>query len=190
MMKRIALSLLSVGLIAGLVAGGTFALFTAQTTNQNNTFTAGTVTLGAPVTTLVDVTNIAPGDGDTETYDVTYTGSLDAWLGLDASISGDLTTCNPGVFTVDISGGLADVSLDSSNLTASDEVIGKFAQNGSANLTIDWLLAGSADNDCQGDTATISLTVKAVQAKNNSVDAADAPIDYLDANAVGPDSWN
>lgn len=172
--KRVSLSLLAVGVISLVVSAASFALFTATTTNVDNTFTSGTVTLGTPSTNIVSVTNIAPGDSDSYTYEVEYTGSLDAWLGLDASISGDLTTCDGGgQFTVSISDGVNTYG------TGVNQVLGEFATGGMVNLSLDWALALGAGNDCQAKSADVSLTVHAVQSKNNT-----------NGTNTGPISWN
>lgn len=174
MYKRLAMSLLAVAAISALVIGGTFALFTASTTNQSNTFTAGTVTLDAHATNLVNVTNIAPGDSGTATYSVKYTGSLDAWLGLSTTLSGDLTTCDGGgKYTYSISDG-----TKSYNANAADQVIKKVVPNETVTFTLTGALNLNAGNDCQGDSATFSMLVKAVQARNNTNGTNDGPISW------------
>lgn len=174
--KRLSMSLLAVGLISLVVSAATFALFSATTTNTNNTFTAGTVTLGTPSTTLVNVTNIAPGDSGSGTYSVEYTGSLDAWLGLDTALSGDLTSCDGGGhFVVNISDG-----VNSYGANAMNQVIGAapVATGAITNLTVNWALALAAGNDCQADSATLSMTVHAVQSRNNTNATNDGPISW------------
>jgi predicted ribosomally synthesized peptide with SipW-like signal peptide len=73
-----------VGTAGILVAGATFALFTSQAQAQADSFQAGTVILtGQPATCTF--ANMEPGDSDTCMYDVTYKGSLDAWITLSVS---------------------------------------------------------------------------------------------------------
>ena len=95
--------LLSLGVVAGigaLAGAGTFATFTARTTNPDNTFAAGTLVLSNDVTggdpvclstnggdtdsnendceTILDLSVQAPGDSDTATLTLKNEGSLDA----------------------------------------------------------------------------------------------------------------
>lgn len=183
MTKKLTYSLLAVALITMLVSGATFALFTASTTNQSNTFTAGTVTLGTPTTTLIDIQNMAPGDSGTKTYSVAYTGSLDAFLGLDASVDGTLfdpAGGNPLRLTIT---NQASGTFFDSNVTHS---ISDFQLNGiwtgganeATNLTINYALPLAAGNFYQGAEGTLTLTVHAVQAANNTQGTPPAPISW------------
>ncbi|HEX6459366.1 MAG TPA: hypothetical protein VF032_10665 [Thermoleophilaceae bacterium] len=78
--EKLLLSMLVIGVTAGLAAFGVFSAFSSQTSNPGNNFTAGTV-------------NISDNDGDVAAYNVTggkpaqtqsecvrvvYTGSLDS----------------------------------------------------------------------------------------------------------------
>lgn len=182
MFKRVALSLLAVACISLLVTGASFALFTATTTNQQNTFSAGTVILmGNPVPCTID--NIAPGDTVKCTgapYQVSYTGSLDAWIGLDTTLAGDLTTCGGGgKFT----GAVTDQSNKSYNSSLVNQVVAMAHTNDAFTFYAGGTLDISAPNDCQAKSATLTLLVHAVQARNNTkLDAANNP--------VGPISWS
>jgi predicted ribosomally synthesized peptide with SipW-like signal peptide len=168
--KRIVMSLLAVGVVSLIVTAASFALFTAQTANNNNTFSAGTVTLGAVAGCSNTIANIAPGDSGNFNCTVTYTGTLSAWVGYTATMGGDLTTCDGGTrFTAP---GL--------NLTATPAVLGAAANNGDARtVAVNWAFALAAGNDCQGDSGTIGITFHAVQSANNTNGAG-----------TGPNSWN
>ena len=78
--RKVLGSLVLIGL-AGAIAGfGAYSAFTNTTTNPNNSFALGTVTLadndaGAA---MYNVSNQKPGDSVTQCIKVTYTGSLDA----------------------------------------------------------------------------------------------------------------
>lgn len=177
MMKRLYLGLLAVAAIAVLTTVATLALFSASATTETATYTTGTVTLGTPSTRLTTVSGLAPGDSGSSTYTIQYTGSLSAWLGLDTSLSGTLTTCDGGGrLTVSISDGTNSYSSN-----ATDQVVGAAAVAGGTTkaFTVSHSLASGAGNDCQDKTATISLTVKAVQARNNT-----------NGGGTGPTSWN
>jgi predicted ribosomally synthesized peptide with SipW-like signal peptide len=78
--RRILLTLLVVGLLGGVAVVGTLSAFSSTTTNTDNSFTAGTVTLadndsGA---VLYSVSNQKPGVNTVRCIKLTYSGSLDA----------------------------------------------------------------------------------------------------------------
>lgn len=78
---------LGVTLVAAVVlagAGGTFAAFTATTTNSSNRIDSGTVKVDqhAGAVTLYSVTNQKPGDATVRCVRVAYTGSLAASIKL------------------------------------------------------------------------------------------------------------
>lgn len=91
----------TVGAVATLVAGFTFGLFSSSESSGANTFTAGTVTvgLGTGTTTTCTITSLMPGDSSTGytssgskadtqcAYSVEYTGSANAWLGVDMTVA-------------------------------------------------------------------------------------------------------
>lgn len=179
--KRLSLSLLVVAMVSLLVSGASYALFTATTTNAGNTFTAGTVSLDSPNDMLVDIAPIAPGDtGSAGTYAVTYTGNLAAWIGLDASVSGDLVSCDGGKFDVMINDGTTTHTLNNTTSSIVGAVVGSAPVSSGAtiNLSVSYDLDISAGNDCQGDDATLSLLVKAVQSANNTNGTNDGPISW------------
>ncbi|HEY3363725.1 MAG TPA: TasA family protein [Symbiobacteriaceae bacterium] len=177
--KRMALSLLAVGVTSLIVTAATFALFTAQTTNQNNTFTAGTVTLGSPTpfTCMVNAggntNNLAPGDSGACTVSVTYTGSLDAWLGVDVASSGDLFTldANHAMITA-VKSGATTLTPDMTGRY----VLGQYSNGQTASAEIDYSFPLAAGNNYQGKSGQISLSFHAVQSRNNTTGS-------------GPTSW-
>lgn len=79
----------TLGAVATLVAGVTFGFFSATTPSQDNTFSAGTVTLDAASATSCTVQTIQPGDSGTCTFQVTYTGTVSggAYLGVDVGVT-------------------------------------------------------------------------------------------------------
>ena len=89
----------SVGAIAAMAIGASFALFSSTATPIVGTVTAGTVTLAQDATSSCTFGGsgipIAPGDAPvTCTYTVHYTGSLDAWMLLNATVT---STAGPSV---------------------------------------------------------------------------------------------
>ena len=87
-LKRIALLAGGLGTTAALVSAASFALFTSTANAQTDTFQAGTVILSslsgnnACGPSGVVLNNLEPGDQGTCTYQLTYTGSLNAWVSL------------------------------------------------------------------------------------------------------------
>ena len=78
--RKVLLTLLVVGLLGGMAVVGTLSAFSSTTTNTDNSFAAGTVTLadndsGA---VLYNVSNQKPGVDTVKCIKLTYTGSLDA----------------------------------------------------------------------------------------------------------------
>jgi len=76
--KKILGLTLAVVLVIGLVAGGTWALFSDTETTGDNIFQAGTIdlTIGGTGATGVNFTNMKPGDTATATIVVTNVGTL------------------------------------------------------------------------------------------------------------------
>jgi hypothetical protein len=77
--KKIALSVLALGGATAAVVFGSWASWTAQTTNPNNQVTGGRHTLGntkAGATILTtNITDVKPGDGSSDTVTITNTGT-------------------------------------------------------------------------------------------------------------------
>ncbi len=181
--KRLVLSLLAVATITLLVSGASLALFTANTPNDNNVFASGTVSLDDDALIPVPVNPMAPGDSGSGTYKVTYTGNLDAWMGLSTTLAGDLTTCD-GVNRLVVK--VKDAHDNSYTLNTTDQVIMDAAHNPTpvtmgteATFTVEWELDIDTTNACQGKTATLGMQVKAVQSRNNT-----------NGGGTGPNSWS
>lgn len=170
-MKKILMSLATVGALSALVTGASFALFTAQTENQNNTFTAGTVTLGSvtPFSCGVSTNNMAPGDSGACTVSVVYEGSLDAWIGVDFETDGALFQgANP-----------MTVNFGTYEEVGGKYVLGEYSDGGTATVTVNYSFPLAAGNEYQGASGSIDLTFHAVQARNNT-----------NAAGTGPNAWN
>jgi predicted ribosomally synthesized peptide with SipW-like signal peptide len=78
--RKVASSLLVVGVVGALATLGALSAFTSQANNPNNRVTAGTVTLADNDggTALYDFTGAKPGDSQTSCIRVSYSGSLNA----------------------------------------------------------------------------------------------------------------
>lgn len=80
MSRKILLSILVVGVTAGLAAFGAFSAFSSQTSNPGNNFSAGTVNISdndAGVAAY-NVSGAKPGSTQASCVRVVYTGSLDS----------------------------------------------------------------------------------------------------------------
>lgn len=173
--RRIALALATTGVVAALVSGVSFALFTSDAGNQSNTFTAGTVTLTqTPAFSCQTSNNMAPGDTDTCTYGVSYTGSLPAWIGADTTTSGSIFTgATPA--TVSITDSQPTPQTYNDNLA--NQLVGTSAVNSgwTDTFTIAVTLPSGAGNTYQGESGTVSLDVHAVQSTNNNANPGPGP---------------
>ncbi|HXW43294.1 MAG TPA: TasA family protein [Streptosporangiaceae bacterium] len=212
--KRLALAgaaVTAVGAVATLVAGFTFGLFSATESSSSNSFTAGTVTVTTttPTSVVCTITNMIPGDASTNflpaysnssdtpcTYNVEYTGSASAWLGVDVTVSDGGTalfssglatgvqfqlkdatpttflsssatnSTNTGDTTYTAQGGTA-TALPAAGI--SDLLIGTTAATNGAveDFTLDYGLPLDSGNVFQAGSVTVTLTFHAVQSKNN-----------------------
>jgi hypothetical protein len=91
--RKVLWSLLVVAALGGLAAFGAFSAFSDTTSNANNDFAAGTVTIGNNATSpLYSVSNGKPGAASTNRcIKITYSGSLPATVKLyRSSLSGTL----------------------------------------------------------------------------------------------------
>ena len=82
--RKLTLSLLVLGLVAGLAGAGSFATFTAQTTNPGNTFASGTIVLSNTANSGTACLSTAGGSTDTNSN-----GSCDTLFNLTVKKPGD-----------------------------------------------------------------------------------------------------
>jgi spore coat-associated protein N len=168
MKKKIALAMISTALGATLVGAGSFALFTAETTNTGNNFTAGTITLedlsgGTIASKAISFSNLAPGDNGTVTMTVKNNGSLDAWVRINQAASNASRTG-------DLFSGAAPLQLGWDN-----DVV-RLPAGGTTTFDVTYLFPLAADNSYQGDSGSFNVVVQAVQARNNTNAAGTGPI--------------
>ncbi|MGA1362958.1 MAG: TasA family protein [Ilumatobacteraceae bacterium] len=182
---------------AGLALVGTSALFTDSQTNSSDTFATGTVTVGLGATsTTCNVSELAPGDSSagygsgsatrtTCTYNVKYTGSLPAYLGVDVNVANGATPMFTGAASglqlqVAASGGVsvvdgttykdqagADVAVVAGTQVSNILVKSTPAvTNDEVTFTVDYLLPLAAPNSLQASSSSVQLTFHAVQSAN------------------------
>ena len=210
--KRLAIIVGSVATAAAaatLAGGVTFGLFSASGSGGANTFTGGTVTVaaGTPTSVVCTITNMVPGDSSTGapigaktnapcTYNMKYTGSATAWLGVDVAITNGSTALYDGTATglqLYLKDGTPTTYLTSTAPTAGTTFT---AQGGTAtslpvgttanllvsptpaatgaavSFTLNYAVPIASGNTYQGGSATVTLTFHAVQAANNPVTGA------------------
>jgi predicted ribosomally synthesized peptide with SipW-like signal peptide len=109
--RKVLLTLAVVCVLAGLIALGSFAAFTATTVNTGNKIDSGTVTINqhAGATTLYNVTNQKPGQSTVKCIRVQYTGSLPAVVELYTSAG----ITNGGLYDIQVERGSGMTTLDS-----------------------------------------------------------------------------
>lgn len=91
--KKILLSLIGIGIVGSLIGMGTFASFTATTTNPGNTFSTGTlsITTSRPTQSVMTFANLIPGDVVTQALTLTNNGTIDMSLTLTRTITSTTT---------------------------------------------------------------------------------------------------
>ena len=181
--KRIGLLLtavVGVGAIAALSIGASFSLFSATSPGVTTTFTAGTVTLGTPAVASCPVGNLEPGDSGTCTFTVTYTGSLPAYIGAEATATGVL---QPELsFTVNgTPEGSTPVLIGNTGQTGDSPYVTSFTAN------VGWAFSSAADNSYQGQSAIVTVTFYAVQCSYNG--SVNSTQQNGDCSQAGPNNW-
>lgn len=198
---KLAMGLVASATGAAMMAGGTFALFSATAQNTGNTFTAGTVNVdasnsGSPAftSTSYNFANMAPGDSGSVQLTVNNTGSLGEWVQISSiSTSGNLFDAT----------NTATDTVNSMTQTANDEPLSLTANadlssgqggyyipaGGSTTITVDYSFPLQADNFYQGQTGTATLNVEAVQADNNTK-GGNTAIPSSAGPGVGPTAWS
>lgn len=151
MRRKIFTSMLMIALVAALVGGATFALFTDSATNDNNTFAAGTVDISAGNQSYnVTIDNMAPGDVIPGSFVVKNEGSLKLWYQVTSSANGVLFSgANPAV--------VVPPTTEWAALEPGE----------TATISYNVSLPLAAGNEYQGVNGTLSFTVNAEQFANN-----------------------
>ena len=78
--RKLLISLMVVAVLGTVAGFGIFAAFSQTTVNSDNSFAAGTVTIGDndAGSALYNISNVDPGDSVTSCIRVTYSGSLNS----------------------------------------------------------------------------------------------------------------
>lgn len=179
---------------AAMIAGGTFALFTATSQNTGNQFTAGTVQVdatqsGAAVFSSSDVTfnNMAPGDSGTVHLTVNNPGSLGEWVQIDGiTTSGNLFATSG---TANGASANDPLTLTPNADLPSGNTGYYIAAGSSTTIAINYSLPLGASNFYQGQSGTAVINVEAVQARHNSNDGTSVG-NYQAGVSTGPHTWS
>lgn len=184
--KRVGLLLsavVGVGAIAALSIGASFSLFSATSPGVSTTFTAGTIALDGQTASSCPVAgNLEPGDSGSCSFQVNYGGTLPAYIGAVATVTGVLAP----ELTLSING----AGQPSGNPT----VIGSSTGNafngadgaGPYTATVDYTFSINADSSYQGQTGVVTVTFYAVQCSNNW---AGGPAANEQCARPGPANW-
>jgi len=196
-----------------LVAGTTFGLFSATENNTSSTITAGTVSVGLDsggTQVTCSVNTAVPGDSTTNAaignktahasceFDVKYTGNVNAYVGVDAAITGITNGLYDGsnqglqlylsdgttTYLTSTAGNgqsatgngttydnQADAATSLPTTGVSNLLVSPTADvpNATHHFTLDWAIPLSSGNTYQGGTATVQLTFHATQASNQTL---------------------
>ncbi|GLV13115.1 hypothetical protein Heshes_07990 [Alicyclobacillus hesperidum] len=196
---------------AAMIAGGSFAMFTAQASNTGNTFTAGNLNLNlskwqTAQSTSLSFTQMAPGDQGQDSFTVSNTGNLDEYVGLStveqangsapnifvnqtASDNAGSTDNNPLTLTVSVYSGtttsgsaLAQYTVPVGGDTGNTPAISwKLPANQTDTVVVSYNFPKAAGNDYQGASGVATFNLQAVQVKNNNTNSN---------NSTTPDSWS
>jgi spore coat-associated protein N len=178
--KKLAMGTASLAIGAALVGGGTFAYFNDVEESNGNTFAAGTIDLAPDLngTALFNLQNQKPGDPFNGTYTVNNAGSLaigkvkltTSYTAAGGADSSDLatqlkiTSLTFGGQSVDLSAYGSEVML-SELQNATLTLPGGIPVGGTADLAVvgEFVNTGVAQNEYQGDSVSIDLSLEALQ---------------------------
>lgn len=171
-------TILALGLASGGVFVGSFAAWTAQTTNPANAVAAGTLTMSNDknATALFSASNVKPGDTGSTTVTVANTGSIPmtvqltqdtlAGSGIESSLGLKVhddtrdwcywPVSQPGACPTGYGAWDARAALTGFTVPATDGSA-RWPAGQSHQFTISWQLAASSPNSDQGQTGTFRL---------------------------------
>ncbi len=187
--KKLGMAVASLALGAMLIGGGTYALFTAEAKNEENTFSTGSLiieTVDASGTTIespvFDVTNVLPGETDADhggkrVITIHNKGTADAWVRVSKIDSGDHSEHGlvDGKYN-DLFDGPFMLVIDYDD----SPVLVKAGEK--APFEFGFTFPEDAGNEYQDLPAQFSIVFQAVQAKHNTKfyeDDEDKPIGPL-----------
>jgi spore coat-associated protein N len=180
--KKLAMGTASLAIGAALVGGGTFAYFNDVEESNGNTFAAGTIDLAPDLngSALFNLQNKKPGDPFSGTYTVNNAGSLaigkvKLTTSYTANGNGDSSDLGTQLKITSLTFGGQAVTLTDTNadgmvtLKELDGVTltlpGGIPVAGNAALAVagEFIETGSPQNEYQGDSVSIDLSMEALQ---------------------------
>jgi hypothetical protein len=116
--RKLLITALVIGVFGTALGAGTYAVFTATTSNTGNSFAAGTVAISDNdlSSAMLSLANAKPGDSDTACIRISYTGTLSSTVRMYGTVTGTL----PSYLTLTVTRGTDSApSFDScANFTA------------------------------------------------------------------------
>jgi predicted ribosomally synthesized peptide with SipW-like signal peptide len=190
-MKKVVISLLTLGVVVSIALVGAIALFTDQETNPTNSFSTGTLDLAIdPATAMFTVSAMAPGDVEYSGIQVT-SGSMELRYAVSTTADGNSTLDEQLDLTVDVVTGwgndttwyTADDVVGEANVYGLDGVLSSaaigdptqgadtgdrtLAAAANERLRFKVTLPLSTDNSYQNATCTVAFVFDAEQTSNN-----------------------
>ena len=197
-LRRGLFGLMAVGMFG---VGVTAALFSATESSDSHSFTSGSVAVDLNgASTTCNVGGLVPGDSSagygsgslskvTCTYNVKYTGTSEAWLAADLSVSNAATAIylgdtggiqfkvKAGTLALMTGTSYEDIGGTARTLSAGTAVRNILLngtpahQNDTVGFTVDYMLPVAAANSLQGGSSTMGITFHAVQSTNMPIGA-------------------
>ena len=181
---KVLMTLLVIGVSGSTVSYGTFATFTAQTTNPSNTFATGTLVLttSSPAAAIMTISALKPGDSIARPLTLSNTGSINSTYTLTTTaptstlldtdttngLKLEITRCTTGAWSggppsYTCTGGGSAVVLGPVSIIQAAQAIGSLNASSSDNLLVKISLPSGAGNTFQNLSSTILFTWDATQ---------------------------
>lgn len=165
MNKKLAISLILIGVLAFSLGLGSYAWFTSTATSSDNLFETGTlkIDVNSPVITVADFSNIYPSwNSGAKTYDVRNQGTLNLKYRMTVQgEAGELLFDGPTPLQVKINDN-DFVDIDQ----AGTVYIGEIEAGQTDGLNLQFRLPSDADNDYQDESASFTFVFEATQVDN------------------------
>jgi predicted ribosomally synthesized peptide with SipW-like signal peptide len=134
MEKRILMSMLVIALAAAMVGGATVAIFTANASTEQTTYSAGKIAIDAGEIEIIEgndiFNNMVSGDIVEGQFTITNSGTLEMWYKMEAITEGDLFTGDTPAY-VEIRNGTGsllpqdEIRFDNVEITDSERFVKK-----------------------------------------------------------------
>jgi len=171
MQRKMMVSLVVVALMAALIGGATFAYFSDTATNNGNVFSSGTLDIvlngeTSDITAPVfNASNIFPGwSSGLKDVSIQNAGTLPAKVTATTEFVGDVDLAKYiDIYVYDGAGNL--ITTFKANAIPTPVVLGTMAAGAISNLQVEAVFTetGADQNDAQGKSFTLNLTVDAEQ---------------------------